>query len=146
MSLIKYTRNFWPFDLDDFFELDARGDDKTNLTTMPNCNVWEDEKSYHLDVELPGMAKKDIKTHVKDNILSIVAERKKNAEKKIGGYYHFESFYGNYERNFRLDDTVGVTNIKAEYIDGILKLQLPKRPDVIEKQKQKDKVLSIDIT
>ena len=109
--------------LDGFF--DDLFDSTSNALATPSkfpVDVETTEKGYVVKAELPGMDKKDIQISVKEDVLTISAERKE--ERKKGSYY--ERCYGKFERSFSLDGTISKDDIEAEYKDGILSIVLCK--------------------
>jgi HSP20 family protein len=104
----------------------------------PAVNTREGDYAYHIDVDLPGVQKKDINVEVKDNRLTITGERKSKKEVKEEGYYRSESSYGKFERSFTLPEGVDGENVKASCEDGVLEVILPKL--VAEKKKKSKQV------
>ena len=80
------------------------------------------------------MEKKDISVDVKDQVLTLRGERKYDHEVKEEKYYRRERAYGKFQRAFSLPADVDSENIKAEFKDGLLKIEVPKP----EKQKPKE--------
>ena len=117
---------------------------ETNVVGFsPSVNTREGDYAYHVEVDLPGVQKKDIKVEVKDNRLTISGERKSKKEVKEEGYYRLESSYGKFERSFTLPDGVDSENVKASCEDGVLEVTLPKL--VVDKDKKK-KAKQIKVT
>lgn len=89
-------------------------------------NVKETAGSYELEVVAPGFEKADFKVNLEQQLLTISAEKQatetSETEKQIRKEYSFRSF----KRSFTLDDKIDATNIEASYINGILRLNLPK--------------------
>jgi len=92
----------------------------------PAVNTREGDYAYHVEVDLPGVKKKDIKVEVKDNRLLISGERKEKKETKKDNYQRVESSYGKFERSFSLPDGVDGENVKASCDDGVLEVTIPK--------------------
>lgn len=92
----------------------------------PTVNTREGEYAYHIEVDLPGVKKDDIKVEVKDNRMTVSGERKTKEEVKKDDYYRVESSYGHFERSFTLPDSVDVENVKASSKDGVLEVVIPK--------------------
>ena len=91
-------------------------------------DVKEDENGYHLDIELPGYKKDDIKAELKEGYMTITAtkaENKDEAEKK-GNYIRRERYQGTSSRSFYVGEEVKEEDIKAKFEDGILKVFVPK--------------------
>ena len=64
---------------------DSFGDREEALTTStfaPAVDVYEDEHSVTLKIEVPGIDEKDIDVRVENNILSVHCERKFEKEEK----------------------------------------------------------------
>ena len=90
--------------------------------------VSEDDKSYTIKAELPGVKKEDIRISVDGNLVSISAEVKKESEQKEGKkLIHSERYYGQVARSFTLDSEVDEAAAQAKYADGVLEAVLPKK-------------------
>ena len=91
-------------------------------------DVKEDENGYHLDIELPGYKKDDIKAELKEGYMTTTAtkaENKDEADKK-GNYIRRERYQGTSSRSFYVGEEVKEEDIKAKFEDGILKVFVPK--------------------
>ncbi len=108
---------------------------------MPTVNTREDEKSYTVEVDLPGIKKEDIKVNIdpENNTLTISGERKFKNEVKKDDYYTLESNYGKFLRTFTLPENVNIEQIDAKSEDGVLNLTLPK----IEKEQKEVKEIPV---
>jgi len=95
----------------------------------PAVNVTEDEKAYSLELAAPGFRKEDFTIRLVQNQLTISARREEKPEEKGGNYTRREFGYGAFERSFRLPARVDAEQIKAAYVDGVLKLELPKKEE-----------------
>ena len=80
---------------------------------------------YILEAELPGFEKDDIKIDVDGDYLIIRAEHNAEKEDKKHHYLRQERSYCTISRSFNISD-VKENEIKAEYKNGLLKLNLPK--------------------
>jgi HSP20 family protein len=103
---------------------------------IPAVNTREGKHAYHIELDLPGIEKKDISVDVKDNSVVISGERKTNDKVKKEDYYKIESQYGYFERSFSLPKNVDVENIHAESKDGVLEVVIPKLESVEDKPKK----------
>jgi len=91
-------------------------------------DVKEDEKSYTVQAEVPGVKKEDIQVDIDGNQVSVRAEMKKEKEEKKGEKtVYSERSYGMVSRSFTLPVEVDEKGAKAEYKDGVLNLVLPKK-------------------
>ena len=60
---------------------------------VPVVNTREGEFAYHVDVDLPGVKKEDIKVDLNKGILTISGERKTKEEVKQEDYYKIETYF-----------------------------------------------------
>ena len=93
----------------------------------PAVNEKVDEKGYHLEIDLPGVKKENIEISVNDGILTISGERKLEKKEEKENYTRIESFFGRFERSFKLPPDADLDNIEAKYEDGVLKIFIPKK-------------------
>ncbi len=98
-------------------------------------DVKEDEKSYLVHADIPGVTKEDIQVDIDGNQVSITAEVKRRAEQKEGErVLKTERFYGKTARAFALASEVDAGAAQAKYTDGVLELVLPKKVAANAKQ------------
>jgi HSP20 family protein len=104
-------------------------------------NVRETDQHYELDVIAPGCRKEDFKLQVENNELQIsfVHDESKKQEDEKAGWVRNEYMQRSFSRHFTLDETIDTANISAQYVDGILRITLPKN------EKAKPRLLSIDV-
>ena len=99
---------------------------ETELTMK--IDVKEDEKGYTVQADIPGVKKEDIQVDIDGDTVSVRAEMKREKEEKKGEkVVYSERSYGMVSRSFSLPTEVDDKSAKAEYKDGVLKLQLPKK-------------------
>lgn len=98
--------------------------------TVNSCrtDIKDAGEKYIMESELPGFEKEDIKLDINGDYLVISAERKaeKNDSDENGKYIRRERTYGTYKRSFGISD-VNSEEISAEYKNGILTINLPKK-------------------
>lgn len=98
-----------------------------NVSTFtPSVNTREGEFAYHVDVDLPGVKKEDIKVDLKENVLTISGERYTKEEVKQEDYYRIETRFGKFSRSFTLPDDADIENIDASSDNGVLEVVIPK--------------------
>ncbi|MBS1146744.1 MAG: heat-shock protein Hsp20 [Proteobacteria bacterium] len=91
-------------------------------------DVKEDEKSYAVHADMPGVTKDDIHVTIDGNTVSISAEVKKNTEQKEGEkVLRRERYFGRVSRSFVLEHEMDEATASARYQDGVLELVLPKK-------------------
>lgn len=95
-------------------------------------DVTDTGDAFKLEAELPGFKKEDIKLDVENDCLTISAERKMDDEQKDkkGNFIKRERFYGSYRRSFDVSG-INVDGIEAEYTDGVLTLNMPKKVETV---------------
>ena len=121
---------------EDFFRpLNAQSKGPNDSSLVPAIDLHENEDSYSVKAELPGVKKEDIDISVHDGLLTINAESHHQHEDKEGRrVIHQERRSGKYVRAIRLGKDVDDSNVKAKYSDGILELELPKLEEVKPKK------------
>ena len=92
----------------------------------PAVDIVENNNSYGLTIELPGMNKEDVKVTLENDLLTIRGEKKFDVEKKSENYRRIERSYGSFERSFTLPGTINAKDIDAKFNNGVLTLILPK--------------------
>lgn len=102
--------------------------------SVPLCDIEENESSYELSFELPGLKKEDIHIDLHGDQLMISGERKEEKEKKEKSRYYSERSYGSFYRSFTLPQNVDSERVEADYEDGLLKLTLPKTEEQSRKR------------
>jgi HSP20 family protein len=119
---------------DSFFSTPMRRRGEDMGAWLPDVDIVEDKDRIDVQVDLPGMEKDDIKVSVEDNILTLKGERKSFKEEKEKTYHQVERTYGKFTRSFSLPSTVDGSKIKANYKNGVLKIELPKTEAVKPKE------------
>ena len=108
---------------------------ESNLTAWaPAVDIYESEHELVVKADLPDIDSKDLDIRVENNILTIRGERR--FEKKVNEdqYLRVERAYGSFSRSFSLANTVNADGIKADYQNGVLTLNIPKREEAKPKQ------------
>ena len=98
-------------------------------------DVEENDKTYTVKAELPGVRKEDINVQIEGNMVSISAESKQEKDvKESGKVIRSERYYGSLFRSFALGHDVDQAAAAAKYADGILQLTLPKKTGATTKK------------
>jgi HSP20 family protein len=106
----------------------------TTTNFAPPVDVYEDEHSVTLKIEIPGVDEKDVDVRIEDNTLTVHGERKFEKEEKEENYRRVERQYGSFTRSFTLPTTVDPEQVQANYDKGILKIKLSKKAEAKPKQ------------
>jgi len=92
----------------------------------PRLDESEDDKAYHVDIELPGMNEKDVEVTLSDGLLTVSGEKKAAEAEKGERFFRRERAYGSFRRTLPLPGEVDEGKIKAEFHNGVLTIDLPK--------------------
>lgn len=96
---------------------------------LPAVNINETNKEFNLEVAAPGFKKEDFRVKVDDNVLTINAEKEDERSEETKRYSRREFSYNSFSRSFTLPENANSEKIDAKYIDGILKLSVPKKEE-----------------
>lgn len=122
----------WPFLHPSFGNTDS-----TSVSLHPKVDIIEDEKSYSLSAELPGLVLDNINLEISDGILTLSGEKKTEKEEGKGSNYHMkERSYGFFKRSFSLPLGVEEDKIHADFKKGILHVSMPKSDKAQQKQRK----------
>jgi len=106
----------------------------------PSVDIYETENELVLRADLPGLAEKDIDVRVENNMLTLRGERKFESKVSEDNYLRVERTFGSFSRSFSLPNTVNTDAIRAEYRNGVLTVQMPKR------EESKPRQVKVDVT
>jgi HSP20 family protein len=115
------------------------GNGQTRQNWVPALDVWETPSEVVYAFDLPGIPEDAITIEVKDETLTVSAERQKTQETDENGFYRFERRYGTFARAVGLPQGIDQEHIAARYENGVLEVRVPKpeeqKPRKIELQK-----------
>lgn len=116
--------------LDEFFGQDWPFGQLSTVqnASRPMVNVWETDNDFRLAFAAPGLEKSDFKIAVNKDLLTVSVEKEAPAE-ETGKVLRREFGFFNFQRSFRLPNSVDVNAISATYHNGILEVTLPKREE-----------------
>ena len=97
-------------------------------------DIYEDEHTVTLKMEVPGIDEKDIDVKVEGNTLTVHGERKFEKDEKEENYRRIERQYGSFSRSFTLPSSVDPNQVSAHYDKGVLMIDLAKKAEVKPKQ------------
>ena len=100
----------------------------------PAVDIYETENELVLKADLPDIDEKDLDVRVENNLLTVHGERKFEEKVKKENFLRVERSYGPFTRSFALPNTINTEAIKAEYKNGTLKVEMPKRAESKPKQ------------
>jgi HSP20 family protein len=135
MTLLKFqkdapSRSMFPSSVDmfnEFFNDFNTGD--LRKWNAPAVNISENDKEFKLHLAVPGMKKEDFKIAIEDNMLVVSAETKKENEEKTDRFTRKEFSLSSFTRRFNLPENVDENHINANYENGVMLLNLPKKAE-----------------
>lgn len=97
---------------------------------VPDFEVRETKDAYIFEADLPGVEEADVEVSVTGDRLTISGRRQEERREEGDRYFAYERAYGNFSRTFTLPEGVDVNNMRAELANGVLRIVLPKKPEV----------------
>jgi HSP20 family protein len=92
----------------------------------PSINLYELPEEYLLTAELPGTKAEEIELALGSGVLKIKGRRSEANGVPEERYRRQERFRGEWERSLAIPDRVREEGLSAEFVDGILRVHLPK--------------------
>jgi HSP20 family protein len=134
MSLIKWT----PLLADNFGldEVDKTLSEMLPLVSggkygfTPAVDVYEDKDNIVVEAQLAGIDPNDISISIENDTLCLKGESEKQSEVDEKNYYRKEIRRGSFYRSIPLPTKVNGDKAKALADGGVLKITIPKSPEV----------------
>lgn len=125
----EFEKNFFENPWGNFFGMQDLAEFKTDVT--------DEGDHYLLEADLPGFDKKDINLDITGDTLTVHAERRSRIEEKDkkDKVVRMERSYGSYSRQFDVSG-IDTDKIKAKYDNGVLKIEMPKKENILPKAKR----------
>lgn len=114
-----WMEKFFNAPLDEFFTMGK-------VMNVPAVNVSETDKEFRLLIAAPGMDKNDFKVEAMDDLLTIRAEKEKEVKEENVRFNRREYNYSSWTRSFTLPENCDASKIDASYVNGELKIMIPK--------------------
>ena len=138
MNLIRYNPSrFFDFPIDRFFEdfLPRRAVVNGGVENyQPRVDIVEEKDAVVVSAEIPGVEKDKLSVELEDGVLTLSAEKTVENREEKNDLYRSERTYGTYKRSFKVPTSVNPDDISAEYVNGVLKVTLPKHPEAAPRQ------------
>lgn len=112
--------------IDRFFNTAWSNTGVTRNGILLALDLHETDKAYTLVANLPGVDAENIDISVHENVLSITAEIKQEAENEDDKVLVRERAYGRFSRQLTLPRDINVDAIETSFENGVLTLTLPK--------------------
>ena len=106
-----------------------------NFGKQPATNVFETEKDFKLEVLLPGFSKEDVQMNYHKNLLTIKVDKEQKEENANEGFKYAHREFGtfNFEKQFKIPNSVNIETVDAKFENGILSIVLPKKEEALVK-------------
>jgi HSP20 family protein len=116
--------------LDSFFsrsqDLEGDGEETASAVWAPRMDLTETDDAYRVQMDLPGLKKGDLNVRMDDHRLLVSGERAEETTSEDEDHVHSERYFGSFYRSVRLPMAVEEENIKANFKNGVLTIDLPK--------------------
>ena len=122
MMLVPRRNNFALFD--DFFR-----DDFFKEKDLMKTDIREKKNKYLIDIDLPGFDKENINLSLENGYLMVSAKAENENNDEEEKYVRQERFYGECSRSFYVGDEITEEDINAEFKNGTLKIEIPKKEE-----------------
>lgn len=106
-----------------------RDDEVSMAAWVPPVDIAEEKDRIMITAELPGFKEDQIEIQSENGMLTLRGERKFEKEHDGRNYHRVERSYGQFVRSFALPNNIDREHIRADFSDGLLKIELPKRED-----------------
>lgn len=140
MAIRRYRKfpEFSPLDFFEDFDKMIKGFEGNEFNKM-SLDVYETDEAAFIEAELPGFRKEDININVENGVLTISAEKNIEEEEEKGKkYFTKEIKHGSFKRAFEIPEYLNEEDIKANFNNGILKIEIPRKEEETKKSKKID--------
>jgi HSP20 family protein len=104
-----------------------------NFLSMPAVNIKNNADAFEIELAAPGLKKEDFNIEVEEDLLKLSVEKKQESEENSENYTRKEFNYSSFHRSFTLPkNIVDKDQVRAVYVDGILKVSIPKLQEAKE--------------
>jgi len=103
-----------------------------NLNIIPAMDFTDEHDYFQIKFEIPGIEKEDLKISISNNLLTIRGEKTLSKKNEDKNYMTSEINYGSYERRINLPDSADIDKAKAFFKNGMLVIDVPKKPGNIK--------------
>ena len=101
----------------------------TAAITSLRLDVKEDDKSYQVTTDVPGLIEKEVDISFQDGLLTIRGEKKVERDEKKDTWHIIERSSGSFARQLSLPSNVDAGKISAKMDKGVLTVIVPKLPE-----------------
>ncbi len=134
MDLIRRKNGLYPSFLEGFIDDIWSGNNSwmDMGTRIPAVNIRDNNENFQIGVAAPGMQKSDFQVSLENKVLTISAEDKIQNEEKDHkvNFTRREFSFSSFRRAFSMPNKVEDEQINANYVNGVLKINLPKKAEL----------------
>lgn len=106
---------------------------------FPKCNAWVDEKDevLRIDITAPYLKREDISIETDSRLRKLTVEATSHQSEDDRKYLLREIPRTSFKRSFvSVDEDFDLTNVRAKIEDGILRLEIPKSREAVDRFKK----------
>ena len=96
--------------------------------SWPSLDVHVTAQAFLVEAEIPGLEPGDIELSLRDGVLTISGEKRREWREEKFSCAHGERFYGRFRRTLRFATEIDSDNVEASFKSGVLTVRLPKNP------------------
>ena len=145
MSTLSIFNPDFSSDLFDFFN-EAANYRPTRNVNLPSVDIIETKDNYTFEMELCGLSENDVELSIKERVLTVESKKKETVNNKDDKkllenksenkemekrYLLSERRKYSFKRQFTLPQDVDVENVSANFVNGLLTISVPKKPDTL---------------
>jgi len=118
--------------MDELFRWDPYGalERSRGMDFLPSFDVKETKDAYVVEADLPGVKEENVEISLTGNVLQITGQREQETRDEGDQWFVVERNHGQFARSFALPEGADADNVKADMKNGVLKIHIPKRPEV----------------
>ena len=121
---------------------DVMSSDSMSRGVSIRTDIYQYNKEYVLQMELPGVDKKEVDIKIYEGTLIVKGVKNAPEGAESFGYERKERRFGDFRRDFQLPQDAEMENIKAKFEDGVLSIRFPR--DVQETAPEETQEIDID--
>jgi len=106
----------------------------------PKVNIIDNPDSVILHAAVPGLTKDDISIDLEEDVLTIIGESQNDVSDAGKNYTYREISKKSFRRSFVLEDDLEKDKIKAEVVNGMLAITIPKKNPKKQEESKKKKI------
>lgn len=127
MNLIRFNQHPTFSNFFENFDRSFSQNFENSQKDMPMVNIKDEDKNFVLELAAPGMDKKDFSIKLENNKLTVSTEKKEEKVEDNTNYTLKEYSFNSFSRSFTLPKNAKIEKINADYNNGVLSINIPKR-------------------